>query len=229
MLAKIASKDVLCKGYTVPKANNRIFKCGKELLISQVYQRCCMYLFERVNHRSHHMDKKVTPDNALALCSCHTCSPAPCGLRAEPVEAQGAGGPQSSGQSESGVPDWLSLFRPPCWSACCSSGKVHLGGLRGPWPCFLCSVLLWSWEGVRGLGWSPKALPAPPPRPCPAPSHLIPPTQCSAGLMLAKASAGGSPAEGKSRAIPCMTTGRNRETESATTSRSRGHPLSPCG
>uniref|UniRef100_A0A8C2SJN5 C-type lectin domain-containing protein n=1 Tax=Capra hircus TaxID=9925 RepID=A0A8C2SJN5_CAPHI len=33
-------------------------------------------------------------------------------------------------------------------------------------------------------------------------------------LTLAKASAGGSPAEGKSRAIPWMTTGRNRERQS---------------
>ena len=105
MLAKIATKDGLCKGYTVTKANNRIFECGKELLISQVYQRCSMYLFERVNHRPHHMDEKVTPDNALARSSCHACNPAPCGLRAVPTEAQGAGGPQNSRQRESGVPD----------------------------------------------------------------------------------------------------------------------------
>ena len=71
-----------------------------------------------------------------------------------------------------------------------------------------------SGEGLRlrvGGGWSLKALPAAPPHPCPSPSHLTPPAQCSTGLMLARASEGGPPAEGKSRAVTWMTAGRNRE------------------
>lgn len=167
MLAKIATKDVLCKGYPVPKANNRIFECGKELLISQVYQRCSMYLFERVNPRPHHMDKKVTPDNALARSSCHACTPAPCGLRAVPTEAQGAGGPHNSRQRESGVPDCLSPFHsrsPRPAGLCCSSRKAHLGGLQGPGPAS-CALFSSGAGTVVGGGGSLKALPAAPPHP----------------------------------------------------------------
>lgn len=126
-------------------------------------------------------------------------------------------------------PDSLSpcpcqLGHPPCWSVCCSSGKAHLGGRQGPGPGpVLCSLELGGWSGSGG---SLKALPAPPPHPCQSPSHLIPPTQCSTGLVLAGASEGGSLAEGKSRAITWMTTGRNRERQSLP--RHQGRGVIPC-
>ena len=133
-----------------------------------------------------------------------------CPRRPRALEARTTAGsaravcPTASPRSTAGAPALLVCVVPP--------GKHTWEVSRAPalLP-VLCSPLeLGRWLGggvTEGSACSPT-----PPRP--SPSHLTPPTQCSTGLMLARTSEGGPPAEGKSRAVTWMTTGRNRERQS---------------